>query len=162
MPSNEKRDAIALRFLPLVLPIAHSILRRLPRSFELDDLVQLGAIGLLAAAEKFDSSREATFPAYARMRIRGAILDGLGDPQPASLDLEYAANVPGSGQTPEKLATLAQIWASLASLSPRQCAVLTLRCRGDTQRDVARQLGITQSRVHEIEQGGLRALRKVA
>lgn len=52
-------------------------MRRLPRSVELDDLVQAGAIGLLNAIDKYDSARNRDFRKYARIRINGAILDEL-------------------------------------------------------------------------------------
>lgn len=42
---------------------------------EEDDLVQIGLVGLLDAADKFDSRKGVRFETYAVTRIRGAILD---------------------------------------------------------------------------------------
>ncbi len=63
--------------LPLVRRVAKKIARRLPSVVDLDDLVGAGTIGLMDAAQRFDAGRAETFPAYAEIRIRGAILDHL-------------------------------------------------------------------------------------
>jgi RNA polymerase sigma factor for flagellar operon FliA len=49
----------------------------LPQSVEVEDLISAGTMGLIAAADRFDPSRGASFETYARYRIRGAILDEL-------------------------------------------------------------------------------------
>lgn len=63
--------------LALVETIAAQILRSIGRSIEFDDLVAAGREGLLDAARRFDPSRGVPFGAYANLRIRGAILDGV-------------------------------------------------------------------------------------
>lgn len=65
--------------LDLVRPIARSVLNHLPPSFELDDLIATGNLALIDAAERFRPSEYggAPFSAYARQRIRGAILDSV-------------------------------------------------------------------------------------
>jgi RNA polymerase sigma factor for flagellar operon FliA len=71
------RDALIQRHLPLVRRVARRHAGRLPTGVELDDLVSWGTFGLLAAVARYQPAREALFPAYARFRIRGAILDQL-------------------------------------------------------------------------------------
>lgn len=71
------RDTLIRRHLPLVRRVARRHAGRLPAGVELDDLISWGTFGLLAAVERYEPSREALFPAYARFRIRGAILDHL-------------------------------------------------------------------------------------
>jgi RNA polymerase sporulation-specific sigma factor len=44
---------------------------------DLDELLQLGAIGMLEALQRFDSTRGVEFQAFASRRIRGAMIDGL-------------------------------------------------------------------------------------
>jgi RNA polymerase sigma factor (sigma-70 family) len=44
---------------------------------DLDELLQLGAIGMLEALQRFDSTRGVEFQAFAARRIRGAMIDGL-------------------------------------------------------------------------------------
>jgi RNA polymerase sigma factor for flagellar operon FliA len=63
--------------LALVERIAVQILRSIGSSIEFDDLVAAGREGLLDAARRFDPSRGVPFGAYANLRIRGAILDGV-------------------------------------------------------------------------------------
>jgi RNA polymerase sigma factor for flagellar operon FliA len=63
--------------LPLVRYIAARIASTIPASVELDDLIQTGTLGLIDAVRRYDPSKGIPFPAYARYRIRGAILDAL-------------------------------------------------------------------------------------
>ncbi len=63
--------------LPLVRFIAARIAASIPASVELDDLIQTGTLGLIDAVRRYDPSKGIPFPAYARFRIRGAILDAL-------------------------------------------------------------------------------------
>ncbi len=60
---------------PLVRWIAKSTVARLPTTIPLDDLVQVGIVGLMEAAKNFDESKGASFQTYAGIRIRGYILD---------------------------------------------------------------------------------------
>jgi RNA polymerase sigma factor (sigma-70 family) len=74
-----RRNALVEANLELVAPIARSILSSLPPSFELDDLISAGNLGLVKAATRFRPSVHggAPFSAYARPVIRGAILDSI-------------------------------------------------------------------------------------
>jgi RNA polymerase sigma factor (sigma-70 family) len=45
------------------------------RSHDIDDLCQAGAIGLMEAAERFDTSRGVKFHTFAQRRIIGAVID---------------------------------------------------------------------------------------
>ena len=71
------RETLVNEFLPGIRYHASSLKLRLPQSIEMDDLVSSGVVGLLDAAEKFDSSRGIKFKTYAEFRIRGAMLDYL-------------------------------------------------------------------------------------
>ncbi|HCA27489.1 MAG TPA: RNA polymerase sigma factor FliA [Betaproteobacteria bacterium] len=73
---SDKNQVVA-DYLPLVKRIATHLIARLPPSVQLDDLVQVGMIGLLDAANHFDSNQGAQFETYAAQRIRGAMLDEL-------------------------------------------------------------------------------------
>lgn len=63
--------------LKLVKSIAQHICVRLPAGYALDDLIQVGLIGLLEASKVYDSSLGASFKSYASIRVRGAIMDEL-------------------------------------------------------------------------------------
>tara|TARA_R110002050_G_scaffold9504_1_gene33331 strand:- start:487205 stop:487936 length:732 start_codon:yes stop_codon:yes gene_type:complete len=59
----------------LVKRIAYHLIARLPHTVEVDDLIQTGMIGLLDAAQHYDTTQGASFETYAGIRIRGAMLD---------------------------------------------------------------------------------------
>ena len=60
---------------PLVKRIAYHLMSRLPPSVQQDDLIQAGMIGLLESLRNYDATQGASFQTYARIRIRGAMLD---------------------------------------------------------------------------------------
>jgi RNA polymerase sigma factor for flagellar operon FliA len=63
--------------LPLIQAIAKRLVKRLPPSVEVEELINIGVIGLLDAWDRFDSSKGVPFRAYAEMRIKGQIIDAL-------------------------------------------------------------------------------------
>lgn len=70
---------------PLVSAIARSLLRKLPASVELDDLLQDGFVGLLVAVIQATTVQAGKrYEAYLTQRIRGAMLDGLRRNDPGS------------------------------------------------------------------------------
>lgn len=71
------RDALFEDNLALVKIIAHHISVRLPPGKCVEDLIQVGLIGLLEAARTYEPNLGAVFKSYASIRIRGAILDEL-------------------------------------------------------------------------------------
>lgn len=71
------RDELVLRHMPLVKFQARRMANSLPDHLDLDDLISMGAIGLMDAIEKFQPERGLRFSTYAVTRIRGEILDGL-------------------------------------------------------------------------------------
>lgn len=76
-PPFPDRETLVSEFLPGIRYHASVLKLRLPPNVEMDDLVSSGVVGLLDAAEKFDSSRGIRFKTYAEFRIRGAMLDYL-------------------------------------------------------------------------------------
>ena len=73
--SQENLDGNIAEYTPLVKRIAYHLMSRLPPSVQQDDLVQAGMIGLLEALRNYDASQGASFQTYARIRVRGAMLD---------------------------------------------------------------------------------------
>lgn len=69
------QDELVREFLPLVKKIGLHLAARLPASIELDDLMQVGLIGLIQAGSTYDATRGASFSTYAGIRIKGAMLD---------------------------------------------------------------------------------------
>jgi RNA polymerase sigma factor FliA len=85
------KQQLILDHLSLVRPIAASIRSKLPDHVELEELIHDGICGLVDAARRFDVARNVPFAAYAKHRIRGAILDGLRRSDPASRDFRAKA-----------------------------------------------------------------------
>lgn len=71
------RNALFEDHLSLVKVIAHHVSLRLPPGKSVDDLIQVGMIGLLEASRAYEGNQGAEFKSYASIRIRGAILDEL-------------------------------------------------------------------------------------
>jgi len=63
--------------LDLVDLIARQLTKSMGRAVEFDDLLSAGREGLLDAARRFDPARGIPFRAYANVRIRGAMIDGV-------------------------------------------------------------------------------------
>ncbi len=126
--SRQDMDRLVTEYLPLVKKIAMYWSARLPASIELDDLMQVGMIGLIQASESYDASRGAGFGTYASIRIKGAIID------------EVRRNdwVPRSVQ--KKMADVA---TAVSAVEARTGAVA-----GD--RDIAQQLGVSLEDYYKI------------
>lgn len=75
--SESEQDAIVRQHAPLVYRIVRQVAERLPPSVDREDLFGAGMVGLLEAIQKFEPDRGIVFEAYARIRIRGAVLDAL-------------------------------------------------------------------------------------
>jgi RNA polymerase sigma factor FliA len=70
-------DVLLKQYSPLVRRLAHQMIAKLPANVELDDLIQVGMIGLNDALSRFDSGQGVQFETFATQRIRGAMLDEL-------------------------------------------------------------------------------------
>lgn len=75
--SEQLREELVERYLPLVRYVAGRVASRVPQTVDFDDILSWGIIGLLKAVEVFDIRRNIKFETYASSRIRGAILDAL-------------------------------------------------------------------------------------
>ena len=72
--ADTNSDAL-LAHVGLVKRVALHLKTRLPNFMELDELIQVGMIGLFEANNSFDASKGVDFEVFAKNRIRGAILD---------------------------------------------------------------------------------------
>jgi RNA polymerase sigma factor for flagellar operon FliA len=72
---KQTKEALVKTHALMVKRIAYHLLGRLPRSIQLDDLMQAGMEGLLEAAMHYDDTKGASFETYAGIRIRGHMLD---------------------------------------------------------------------------------------
>jgi RNA polymerase sigma factor for flagellar operon FliA len=71
----DKPSASLVDYIGLVKRVALHLKGRLPNFMELDELIQVGMIGLIEADKSFDASKGVDFEVFAKNRIRGAILD---------------------------------------------------------------------------------------
>ena len=71
------RNALIKQYQPLVRRLAHHMMAKLPPSVEVDDLIQVGLIGLADALQRFEANQGVQFETFATQRIRGAMLDEL-------------------------------------------------------------------------------------
>jgi len=63
--------------LGLIRYHASQLIRRVPKSIELDDLIDSGVLGLLEGASRFDDSKGIQFKTFISFRVRGAMIDYL-------------------------------------------------------------------------------------
>ena len=119
--TGSEKNQYVVQYAPLFKRIAYHLMARLPASVQVDDLIQVGMIGLLDAASNYDDTQGAQFETYAVQRIRGAMLD----------ELRQSDWLPRSARK-----TLRQIEIAMNALEQRVC-------RAPTEREVADELHVS-------------------
>ncbi len=71
------REHMIRQYVPLVRRLAHHMIAKLPPNIELDDLIQVGMIGLSEALTRYEVAQGVQFETFATQRIRGAMIDEL-------------------------------------------------------------------------------------
>lgn len=71
------RDRLVISYAGIVKHIVYRKVRELPSWCDADDLLSCGVEALIAAVDRFDPERGATFEQYAWTRVHGAVLDEL-------------------------------------------------------------------------------------
>lgn len=79
-----EQENLIIKHLPLVKKLVSRI--DAGYNYDLDDMINIGVIGLMDAIKKYDKSKNVPFEAYASLRIRGAVLDELRRAGPVSRD----------------------------------------------------------------------------
>jgi RNA polymerase sigma factor FliA len=74
---KQRQEEILEIHMSLVRLVAERIHRRLPPGVDLASLINSGIVGLLEAAQRYDSHRGVAFQTYARYRIQGEIMEYL-------------------------------------------------------------------------------------
>lgn len=72
------------RFLPMVRKLAWHLSGSAPAGIDVEDLMQSGLVALTECARKHDGPGEDGFAAYAKLRVRGAMVDTLRAASPDS------------------------------------------------------------------------------
>ena len=164
------RERAVLPHVPLVRSVAYSLWRR-AGCVEIDDLVSAGTIGLIEAAERYDSKRGASFATFAYRRIRGAIIDemrrcgtetmsrrdadtellSLSAPLSDARDLTLIdVTVNWSCPEPDAHALLGELLGAIRGLPDREREMLRLSVTGHTAVEIAELHGCSESRVSQI------------
>lgn len=65
------------QYLPLLKSIVSKMRLYFPQNIDIEDIYSIGLTGLISAVKNKDSSKVKSFGAYAKIRIRGALLDEL-------------------------------------------------------------------------------------
>lgn len=165
-----RRDELIESHLELVRQIARAFLSSLPSSFELDDLIGAGNLGLLKAATNYDPRRHngTPFSAYARPVILGAIRDSV---RRREWDWHEhtrsnVSEMPERAFTPEMEAFLdrvrqaEQVQRAVDGLGERHRAVVD-SYYGEEMRlpAVGERLGVGKSRASQLHVEALREIR---
>lgn len=175
MHDSEDNEELILSHLPLVRSIAKRLQRRYCLDIDLEELISYGLMGLVEAAERFDPNKGFRFSSFAYQRVRGAILDGLGElgpmprtrsraRQPMRCDRDVAHLADASDGLDMRLihAELVDSLAlAVARLPERSRMMIRQRYwRERTLVSIGQELGITKSRASRVHSAALRQLRE--
>ena len=179
------RQAMIEGNLRLVLSVVQ---RFAQRGENLDDLFQVGCIGLIKAIDNFDPAQPVRFSTYGVPMIIGEIRRFLRDNNTlrVSRSLRDAAyKAMQARETLEKqlgreptvdevarqaglsrrevnaaLESVVEFRQTVAGLTPREKRIMELRyLKGETQMEVAREIGISQAQVSRLEKAALEQFR---
>ncbi len=149
--------------------LVYKIANRYRPSGEIEDLAQVGRVGLLRAAERFDPDRGAEFTTYAIKLIEGDILKHLNrngffkrqDGAKERPQLVGVADIPDSRMPTEEMDFNGiAVRVAVSRLKPRLRTVVSLIfLKGLTQEVVARHLKCSQMQVSRLQRQGLDRLR---
>ena len=176
----ERRDRGARRdLIERHLPLVRAVARRFAhRGESLEDLVQVGAVGLIKAVDRFDRSRGVTLGAYAAPTIAGEIRNHLRD-RGTLIRLPRDAEQGAPARFPLPLEPAVELWpdaaaerglersedrallaGGLRTLPSRERRIVQLRYYGGlSQRGIAAELGISQVHVSRLLRDSLGKLR---
>ncbi|MBL8958058.1 MAG: sigma-70 family RNA polymerase sigma factor, partial [Myxococcaceae bacterium] len=87
LEAPEDESALIVKHKSLIDRVTRRVAARTGGAVSADELFSAGALGLIAAAQRFDPSRDVNFETFAEYRVRGAVLDELRamDPLPRRL-----------------------------------------------------------------------------
>ncbi len=145
------------------LPLVHSLARRFSRSSEqIDDLVQVGAIGLIKAVDGFREERGHDLGAYAVPTIVGELRRHVRERSSAlavAILEEDELEAPARSHA-EASETRELVRTALDTLSPRERRIVALRFYRDwSQQRIAAEVGLSQVQVSRVLSASLAKMR---
>jgi RNA polymerase sigma-B factor len=170
---GERDPEARRRLIELYLPLVRSLARRFSSLGEpVDDLAQVGAVGLIKAVDRYDPTRGSSLAAYAIPTIVGEIRRHLRDTRaPVHVprgDQEAGIVVHSVPLDEAQAATVDEtrderilIERSLRALPRRQRRIVRLHYFGNvSQRRIAAELGLSQVHVSRLLHESLGRLRE--
>ncbi len=124
------RDQLITEYLPYVKRIVHRLAVHLPSTVDIDDLMNVGVIGLIQAVDRYDPRRDNKFMTYAIFRIKGAVLS------------ELRARDFLSRSNRRKIRELESVYLRLEQKLGREA----------DDREIARELGVDLEQVYRTKQ----------
>ena len=183
---QKRRNTRVEHHMRLVEPLARRYARTSGQ--DRDDLQQVGLLGLLRAAERYEGRKDVPFSAFARPHIRGAILHYLRDKasiirlpravQNSGLDVGAGFNAASQqrrllpltddlisqndphGSNLERTENRRKLAEALNHLPDRErAALMQVILQGQSLRDVARSTGVSAMTIQRRVKRGLSLLR---
>jgi RNA polymerase sigma-B factor len=155
------------------LPLVHALARHFARPSEpIDDLVQIGAIGLIKAVDGFREDRGTDLGAYAvptivgelRRHVRGRSASIHGAPfgrRPPVVSLASEETVDLRSETEADSEERALVRTALDALGPRERRIVALRFYRDwSQQRIADEVGLSQVQVSRLLSTSLAKMRR--
>jgi RNA polymerase sigma-B factor len=176
---RDARERLVRRYLPLVRAVAR---RHAQAGESLDDLVQVGTIGLIRALDRFDPRRGRDFLPFALPYINGEVKRHLRDRastiriprrvqehdaeaarrarSPVSLSDDPDAGPAAAGDLFDVVAARVLVAEGARALDSRERRIVLLHHFGGlSQTEVAREVGLSQIHVSRLYRGALEKLR---
>lgn len=152
-------------YYPMVWHFASTIGSKLPPSVSFADLFSEGLLGLVEAHVRFNPANGAPFGAYARIRVRGAILNFVDREYRAAkvkdvLSLsQFAQPRPSLEAQTATRETVRRALKALHAQTDRQQMVMTGLLSGKSLRETAKDLGISRRTVAKLQNRSVEAMR---
>jgi RNA polymerase sigma factor for flagellar operon FliA len=171
-------------YMPVVESVVMRFVRRVPVCVLREDLIAAGTFGLIDAFRRNTGKRDAAFDWYARVRIRGAILDELRTQdwlsrrarvhvRLATKDKDLGATIvpfgeeheQGDALTPEDLLELRHEQEALAcaieNLPERERRIVRMHYfEGVQLQAIAKELGVSKPRLSQLHTRAMTMLRE--
>lgn len=169
-------------YLPLAQGLAHRARTLTTAMADSDDLTSAAFVGLIDAVDRFEPGRGVPFEAYARLRIRGAMIDelrrtserarnALPEDQPRTLSLDDLLGRGAQVALPvadgdldegfEREDLRGRVQGALETLPPRQRELLGRYYTGEmTLREAGVRMGISEARACQLHGRAIFNLRR--
>lgn len=164
------RDRLIVEHWPMVARLVGLMCLGKPSSVDRDEALGSAALVLCTAAERFDPTKGTTFAQYVTLRVRGAVRDSWRraqwnqrgrDRQRTVETLEGAADrVAGEPSFEDPLVDRWMLLELVAELPARSRHIIEASFfDGRSIRDIAPELGVSESRVSQIRSAALARMR---